>query len=211
MTFLDEFGAGIEVEDLSLSPVVTDALAHLKLQSPETYQHSVSVAVLSRLIAGEMNLGADVSRKAFEAGLLHDFGKVVDSRILTLIENAKPLSVVDRIMVQLHPSLAASFFVGKGISSDVVKAVWTHHERPDGEGYYGFSGDKFPMLGRIVAVADYFHARTTNEGRSYRGEVLSGAEAWACIQDGAGTEFDGDVVGVLGEIGGRVKIFTSTE
>jgi putative two-component system response regulator len=47
------------------------------------------------------------------------------------------------------------------------EVAYTHHERWDGKGYpRGLSGERIPITGRIVALADFFDAVTST--RPYR-------------------------------------------
>jgi HD-GYP domain-containing protein (c-di-GMP phosphodiesterase class II) len=70
-----------------------------------------------------------------------------------------------------------------------------HHERWDGTGYRaGLAAHDIPVIARIIAVADAFDAVLSN--RSYR-KGQSAEEAVARIAEGAGTQFDPDVVDAL--------------
>ena len=67
-----------------------------------------------------------------------------------------------------------------------------HHERFDGSGYPdGLSGDAIPLGARILAVADAFHAMTSE--RPYR-TAFSPLDAVRTITDAAGHAFDPAVV-----------------
>ena len=73
----------------------------------------------------------------------------------------------------------------------------THHERWDGAGYLGLSGDTIPVAGRIVAVADVFDA-LTNE-RPYK-KAWSRSDAIEEIQRQSGHQFDPRVVDAFLEV-----------
>jgi putative two-component system response regulator len=67
-----------------------------------------------------------------------------------------------------------------------------HHERWDGTGYpEGLKGDEIPLLGRILSVADFLDALTSD--RAYR-RGQSFDEVIAMIQKDAGHAFDPKVV-----------------
>jgi HD-GYP domain-containing protein (c-di-GMP phosphodiesterase class II) len=71
---------------------------------------------------------------------------------------------------------------------DVVAGVLCHHERVDGKGYpNGLSGDRIPLIGRIVGLADGFDAMTSR--RIYR-DAMSVEKALEEIRKGLGTQFD---------------------
>jgi cyclic di-GMP phosphodiesterase len=68
----------------------------------------------------------------------------------------------------------------------------THHEWINGCGYpRGLKGEEIPLAGRIVALADVYDALTSK--RVYK-PLFSHEKARTIILEGAGTQFDPDVV-----------------
>lgn len=68
-----------------------------------------------------------------------------------------------------------------------------HHERWDGNGYPDrLSGNNIPILARILAVAEVYDALINK--RSYR-QAITHEQAYNIIVQGAGTQFDPQVVG----------------
>jgi putative two-component system response regulator len=64
----------------------------------------------------------------------------------------------------------------------------THHEWYDGSGYpNGLAGERIPVPGRIVAIADSFDALTSD--RPYR-QALAFDEAREVLRRERGTHFD---------------------
>ena len=81
---------------------------------------------------------------------------------------------------------------------DVAETIRTHHERWDGAGYpQGLAGEAIPLGGRILAVADAYHAIIS--GRPYQ-DARSSALALAEIDRCAGGQFDPAVVAALQRI-----------
>jgi HD-GYP domain-containing protein (c-di-GMP phosphodiesterase class II) len=78
---------------------------------------------------------------------------------------------------------------------DLLPGVKYHHERWDGKGYpEGLKGDAIPLLGRILAVADFLDALTSD--RAYRvGQPLN--EVVEIVKQQAGEAFDPAVVDAL--------------
>jgi len=64
----------------------------------------------------------------------------------------------------------------------------THHEKWDGSGYpNNLSGEKIPLQGRIMAVADVYDALISD--RPYK-KAMTHEEAIKIISEGKGTHFD---------------------
>ncbi|MEA4926026.1 MAG: two-component system response regulator [Syntrophomonadaceae bacterium] len=73
--------------------------------------------------------------------------------------------------------------------------AYTHHEKWDGTGYpQGLKGDKIPVSGRLMAVADVYDALITR--RVYK-PAYPHHEAVTIIRDGSGTAFDPEIVKVF--------------
>jgi HD-GYP domain-containing protein (c-di-GMP phosphodiesterase class II) len=93
-----------------------------------------------------------------------------------------------------HPTHGARILAN--IHSDKVfellPGVKYHHERWDGTGYPdGLKGEEIPLLGRILAVADFLDALTSD--RTYR-KGMSLEDVIKMIQAEAGRAFDPAVV-----------------
>jgi putative two-component system response regulator len=68
----------------------------------------------------------------------------------------------------------------------------THHEKWDGSGYpLGLKGNKIPLVGRIVAIADVFDALMSK--RPYK-EAFPLEKSHGIIREGRGNHFDPAVV-----------------
>jgi diguanylate cyclase (GGDEF)-like protein/putative nucleotidyltransferase with HDIG domain len=156
-----------------------------------TRRHSAQVAEHTALIAVALGLSAQQQEALRVAALLHDVGKIgVPDRILR-----KPgsLTAKEAEYMRQH-SLIGSMMISQHLPEavEVKEAVVSHHERWDGTGYPAqMRGSDIPLLGRILAVGDAYSAMTTD--RPYHA-ALAGAEAVAKLKEGAGTQFDPDMV-----------------
>jgi HD-GYP domain-containing protein (c-di-GMP phosphodiesterase class II) len=144
------------------------------------------------MTAEELGLETERSERIRLAGLLHDVGWIgLPDDILS---KPGPLSPEEWKDVRSHPEMAARLLARPELS-DLRAWIAAHHERPDGDGYpRGLKGEDIPLEARILAVADAYEAMT-NE-RAYR-PAMSDEEACQELRDGAGTQFDGDVVEAL--------------
>ena len=157
-----------------------------------THRHSERVAAFGVKLARQIGFDAD-SRAVVElSGLLHDVGKIgVPDAILN-----KPGKLTDAEFaeIKLHPVHGARILSNiqspKVIS--LLPGVKYHHERWDGKGYpEGLAGENIPFLGRLLGVADFLDALTSD--RSYR-KGLSLDEALQMVKDLEGKAFDPVVV-----------------
>lgn len=99
------------------------------------------------------------------AGLLHDIGNVrVDEAILQKKSALTPLEVQE---MRQHTVYGFRMLEnGTALNQGVWLAALQHHERIDGSGYpMKVKGDKIHAYAKIVAIADMYHAMTSN--RSY--------------------------------------------
>ncbi len=72
---------------------------------------------------------------------------------------------------------ATGVFTNSKYKRDILRAIYQHHERMDGNGYpEGISGESIHNWARIISIADVYDAVTTN--RVYRESPLphDGAE-----------------------------------
>jgi diguanylate cyclase (GGDEF)-like protein len=179
-------------ENLERSFVSTvEALANaLEANDEYTSTHARWITDLALRVGGEIGLD-DRTLKRLELGaLLHDIGKIgIPSEILS---KAGRLTSDERAIMETHPELGERIIAPIDRLQEVGAIVRHCHERWDGAGYPdGLSGEDVPLESRIIFVCDAYHAMTTD--RPYR-KRLSHPEAVRRLREGAGTQFDSDVV-----------------
>jgi HD-GYP domain-containing protein (c-di-GMP phosphodiesterase class II) len=158
-----------------------------------THGHSERVAFISRWIAERLSekepLDEEQIHKVYLAGLLHDIGKIgIEEAVLR-----KDGKLTDQEFgrIKKHPSIGAGILREIQQMRDIVPGVLCHHERVDGRGYpNGLVGDKIPLTGKIVGLADSFDAMTSK--RTYR-DAMTVEQALAEIKKGLGTQFDEEI------------------
>ncbi|MCR8636785.1 HD-GYP domain-containing protein [Paenibacillus radicis (ex Xue et al. 2023)] len=137
--------------------------------SPKSYQltdfllhNSIMVSLTSYTLAKWHGLPTKDLMPVALSGLLHDIGNAkVDSGILYKPNKLTPDELEEMkqhtvIGYNLLKSVAA---INEGVKLSAIQ----HHEREDGSGYpYGIKGDKIHLYSKIVAIADMFHAMTSD-------------------------------------------------
>jgi putative nucleotidyltransferase with HDIG domain/diguanylate cyclase (GGDEF)-like protein len=133
------------------------------VEKRDTYTagHSKRVAKYSSLIAKEMGYSNEECTLIYQAGILHDIGKIETPDSVLL--NPKRLNDIEYKLIQEHVIVGYSLLEGIPMFKPMAKIVYSHHEKYDGSGYpNGLKGDEIDKLARIMIVADSFDAMTTN-------------------------------------------------
>jgi putative two-component system response regulator len=174
-------------------------------RDPETGEHLERMREYCKLLSEQLSRMPKfrplIDRKfvdnIYAASPLHDIGKVgVDDSVLL---KPGPLNDKEWVIMRQHPVIGAETlrevdrqhpgndFIHTGI--DIAEG---HHEKWDGSGYpYGLSGEKIPLVARILALGDVYDALTSK--RCYK-DAFSHEKSRDIIAEGRGSHFDPDVV-----------------
>jgi HD-GYP domain-containing protein (c-di-GMP phosphodiesterase class II) len=186
---LSELGRMLAREREAALGTVSSLARAIEARDRHTGAHIERVREYSVAVARQVGLGDDDLWRIGVGALLHDLGKIgVPDAVLN---KRGALTAAETQVMRRHPVIGASLLEADPALAVAQPAVVYHHERWDGSGYpYGLSGERIPLEGRIVAVADAYDAMT--EDRPYRAR-LSPARALETIATGIGTQFDPDV------------------
>jgi len=161
-----------------------------------TSGHSKRVAGYARMIAEKMGKSKEEQEEIYQAGLLHDVGKI---RIPEEIIN-KPgkLSDEEFNIMRIHPVTGYNILSSISSHNSIAIGARYHHERYDGKGYpNGLAGGNIPEIARILGVADSYDAMASN--RSYR-NALPQEVIRSEIEKGKGTQFDPEIANIMLQI-----------
>ncbi|WP_418665943.1 HD domain-containing phosphohydrolase [Allofournierella sp.] len=179
-------GARPEPDAQAYAPTVYAITAAIDAKDHYTFDHSQNVAGYARALAAAIGLDESHVRMIYQAGLVHDVGKLaVPEHILS-----KPgaLTAEEYKVMQGHVEASVAIIRNLPSLDYVLPAAVTHHERWDGKGYpRGLAGKEIPLGGRCLALADAFDAMTS--ARSYKA-AYSVEYALEQIRQGAGAQFD---------------------
>jgi putative nucleotidyltransferase with HDIG domain len=173
----------IRMEELSMS-----FSQSLEIRDFKTAGHSRDVLALGTMMAKE--IGLEVDQVLRDSLLLHDIGKLgIPDRIL-LKESS--LSEEEWEVMKSHSELGANLLGNHESYREVSRIVLAHQEHFDGTGYpNGLKGKEIPLNARIIAIADAYHAMTSD--RPYR-RALSPATAARELLKNSGSQFDPKLV-----------------
>jgi diguanylate cyclase (GGDEF)-like protein len=182
--------AGVEAR-VGLAALLNIAEA-LDVRDSGSTSHCRRVGRFAELTARELGLPPDTVERVRLAGILHDVGRIgIPDAVM---RKQGRLSEPDWAWVHSHPEIGARM-VETTDFDDIRSWILFHHERPDGRGYpSGLSGEELPLEARILAVSDAYEAMTSD--RPFRA-ARTPEEAAGELRDGAGGQFDGDVVEAL--------------
>ncbi|WP_331774136.1 HD domain-containing phosphohydrolase [Sulfurospirillum sp. 1612] len=162
------------------------------MERRDTYTsgHSERVAQYSKDIAKELGCTKEECQLIYQAGILHDIGKIMTPDSILL----KPgkLTKEEYRLIQEHVTTGYEILSEVPMYKNLADIVYSHHENFDGSGYpRSLKGDAIPLLGRIMIIADAFDAMTTSRIYKSRKTVQ---EALQELQDLSGTRYDPDII-----------------
>ena len=164
--------------------------ATIDLRDPYVVEHSRHVARYAALTATALELPPDAIELIYQAGLMHDIGKLAIPEAILF----KPgrLSDDEYEVIKDHVVIGADLLGDFRSLQRIALFVRHHHERYDGRGYPdGLSGETIPIEARILALADAVEAMASD--RPYR----QGSSPEAILQEileQSGKQFDPQVV-----------------
>jgi response regulator RpfG family c-di-GMP phosphodiesterase len=165
----------------------------VEAKDPYTRGHSDRVNHLSMEIGRAMELPDEDLEDLHWGSLLHDVGKIgIPDAVL-----CKParLTKDEFTFIMVHPERSYEILRHVKHLEKAVLGARHHQEMVDGKGYpHGLKGDKIPLHGRIIAVADTYDSITSS--RAYRAG-RSHEVAMKEIQRVAGTQLDPAIVEVF--------------
>ncbi|MBB3113272.1 HD-GYP domain-containing protein (c-di-GMP phosphodiesterase class II) [Paenibacillus phyllosphaerae] len=138
-----------------------DMLRFLHDKDEYTYRHTFAVGVIASMIGRWLGIrGQELIRLSMSASV-HDIGKsLVASEILL-----KPgrLTAEEFDAMKEHAKIGYRLLKDEAVDEVIALVALQHHEREDGTGYPdGVRAEQIHLFSKIVAVADVFHAMTSN-------------------------------------------------
>ena len=183
--------ANERIESASLDTIYRLSRA-AEYKDEETGAHIKRMSHYSAIVARQLGLSEDTCKRILYAAPMHDVGKIgIPDRILL-----KPgkLDADEWKVMKRHTLIGGGILAGSDTPHIRLARViaMTHHEKWDGSGYpNGLVGDRIPLVGLIVAIADVFDALTSR--RPYK-EPFSLEKSYGIIREGRGSHFAPHVV-----------------
>ncbi|MFN4245873.1 MAG: HD-GYP domain-containing protein [Brevinematia bacterium] len=170
----------------------SDLLVSLREKDVFTYIHSLRSRKFALVLGVSMGLTEHELKELSIASLLHDIGKLkID--VFILFKKGKLTKDEWRVM-KAHPLFGVEVMLRYQELTVYIPFIMYHHERWDGNGYYGLKEREIPLFARIITIADAFSAMT--EARPYK-QALSYDTAISEIKNNAGTQFDPELADIF--------------
>ena len=146
----------------------------------QTGRHILRVNRYAGALAANMGLAADFVDVISYSAQMHDVGKIKIPTSILLKEG--PLTREEMELLKMHPVYGEQI-LGDSPRLQIAREIaLAHHENWDGSGYpYRLKGEKIPLAGRIVKVADVYDALRSK--RSYKAP-LSHSETVKVFREG---------------------------
>lgn len=149
------------VEQSEINSTDVFNLHHYSTKAEYLYDHPLAVGIISAFIAKKLNYSkGDVSQIAL-AGCLSDCGMAKISP--SFLHKNSSLTIDEFEEIKKHSTYSYQMVKNSPLLKDGAKlAILQHHERLDGSGYpFGEKADRIHHYTKIMAVADSFHAMTS--------------------------------------------------
>lgn len=180
----------LETERHAMLGSISSLVQALEARDQYTRGHSEAVSEIAIELAKKMSVGQDELEDIAIAARLHDVGKI-GVRDDVLLKPGK-LTDAEFAMIKRHPVVGAKILKPIQSLEKAIPIVMSHHERFDGKGYpEGLIGENIPFWARVTAVADTYHALTSD--RPYRNGLPQG-KALQIISDARETQLCPDCV-----------------
>ena len=175
-----------------LSEQTIQSLAEIvEAKSEFTGLHVKRVSEYTRILAEAMGYSAEKVNIIRIASMLHDIGKI--NTPSSILEKPGKLTPEEFEIIKEHVTDGGKILQNASgeIMETAYKMALQHHEKWDGTGYLGMSGEEIAMESRIVALADVFDALVSK--RPYK-KPFTAQRAFEIITQDSGTHFDPQVV-----------------
>jgi HD-GYP domain-containing protein (c-di-GMP phosphodiesterase class II) len=155
--------------------------------------HTRRVTDMTLVLARRVGMAPESLSHVRRGALLHDIGNIVVPD--AVLFKPGPLTEDERAVMRRHTDYAYDLLGAIEFLRPALEIPCFHHERWDGSGYpRGLAGEAIPLAARVFAVADAYHAMTSE--RPYA-PAESHESAIRAIAELSGRHFDPRVVKAL--------------
>ncbi len=166
-------------------------LTYLKSIDSYAYHHAISCSVWAVALGRHLGLPEHMLNTLAMGCFLFDIGKSKLPK--ELLNSTKQLSSEEFESIKQHVAFSLDMVKNsKGVNSDIIDMVKTHHERHNGSGYpEKLANGSIPLFGRIAGLVDVYDAITSH--RPFR-KPMPAHEAIAALYQWRGVDFQSELI-----------------
>ncbi|MBK5483694.1 HD-GYP domain-containing protein [Peribacillus sp. TH16] len=150
------------IEEAAKNPDIYYLFEEMQAKNEYTYKHNIGVGIIATYLGTKLGLSKESLSNLTLAAILHDVGKTrIPERLL---EKPGKLTAKEYDEIKRHTIYGYELLKSiPGIPPSIALTALQHHEREDGQGYpHKLKGSNIYYLSKIVAIADVFHAMSSD-------------------------------------------------
>ncbi|KRF63581.1 hypothetical protein ASG99_05500 [Bacillus sp. Soil768D1] len=150
------------IEEAAKNPDIYYLFEEMQEKNEYTYKHNIGVGIIATYLGTKLGLSKESLSDLTLAAILHDVGKTrIPERLL---EKPGKLTATEYDEIKRHTIYGYELLKSiPGIPPSIALTALQHHEREDGQGYpHKLKGSNIYYLSKIVAIADVFHAMSSD-------------------------------------------------
>jgi putative nucleotidyltransferase with HDIG domain len=170
--------------------------AAIDVKDHYTFYHSCNVAAYAAAIGKAYGLDYFHCDTIYQAGLIHDIGKIGISE--AILNKPGALTDDEYEIIKHHVDNSVEIVKYSPVLKRLIPIIYSHHERWDGGGYpRGLESKKIPIESRCLSVADAFDSMVTD--RPYR-PAMTVEQTLKILEKEKWKQLDGDLVDIFIEM-----------
>ncbi|MFJ7745915.1 HD-GYP domain-containing protein [Peribacillus sp. NPDC097295] len=150
------------IQEAAKIPDIYYLFEEMQSKDEYTYKHNIGVGIIATYLGKKLGLSSENLTNLTLAATLHDVGK---TRIPeSLLDKPGKLTLTEYEEMKRHTIYGYELLKNiPGIHPSIALTALQHHEREDGHGYpLNLNGNDIYYLSKVVAIADVFHAMSSN-------------------------------------------------
>ena len=150
------------IQEAAKIPDIYYLFEEMQSKNEYTYKHNIGVGIIATYLGKKLGLSSESLSNLTLAATLHDVGK---TRIPeSLLDKPGKLTLAEYEEMKRHTIYGYELLKNiPGLHPSIALTALQHHEREDGHGYpLNLNGSNTNYLSKVVAIADVFHAMSSN-------------------------------------------------
>ncbi|MGE7601503.1 HD-GYP domain-containing protein [Peribacillus sp. NPDC097675] len=150
------------IQEAAKIPDIYYLFEEMQSKDEYTYKHNIGVGIIATYLGKKLGLSNESLSNLTLAATLHDVGK---TRIPeSILDKPGKLTLAEYEEMKRHTIYGYELLKNiPDLHPSIALTALQHHEREDGHGYpLNLNGNNIYYLSKVVAIADVFHAMSSN-------------------------------------------------